>query len=47
MFEDGSLTFREFMAREPLPLATIHNAVAAWSDLVAQEILPKGEDAGF
>ena len=27
MFGDGSLTFREFMMREPLPLATIHDAV--------------------
>lgn len=27
MFGDGSLTFREFMMREPLPLAAIHDAV--------------------
>jgi hypothetical protein len=27
MFGDGSLTFREFMMREPLPLATIQDAV--------------------
>src|SRR3954453_7370595 len=27
MFGDGSLTFREFIMREPLPLATIHGAV--------------------
>lgn len=27
MFGDGSLTFREFAMREPLPLATIHAAV--------------------
>lgn len=27
MFGDGSLTFREFVMREPLPLATIHDAV--------------------
>jgi hypothetical protein len=27
MFGDGALTFREFMMREPLPLATIHTAV--------------------
>lgn len=27
MFGDGSLTFREFARREPLPLATIHDAV--------------------
>src|SRR6266404_9841766 len=27
MFGDGSLTFREFITREPLPLATIHDAV--------------------
>jgi hypothetical protein len=27
MFGDGSLTFREFMMREPVPLATIHDAV--------------------
>jgi hypothetical protein len=27
MFGDGSLTFLEFMTREPLPLATIHDAV--------------------
>jgi hypothetical protein len=27
MFGDGSLTFREFAMREPLPLATIHEAV--------------------
>jgi hypothetical protein len=27
MFGDGSLTFREFAMREPLPLATIHDAI--------------------
>src|ERR1051326_4409698 len=27
MFGDGSLTFQEFMTREPLPLATIHSAI--------------------
>jgi hypothetical protein len=27
MFGDGSLTFREFIMHEPLPLATIHDAV--------------------
>src|SRR3954447_11842147 len=27
MFGDGSLTFREFIMREPLPLASIHDAV--------------------
>ena len=27
MFGDGSLTFQEFVMREPLPLATIHDAV--------------------
>jgi hypothetical protein len=27
MFGDGSLAFREFIMREPLPLATIHDAV--------------------
>ena len=27
MFGDGSLTFREFVMRESLPLATIHDAV--------------------
>jgi hypothetical protein len=27
VFGDGSLTFREFAMREPLPLATIHDAV--------------------
>src|SRR5438552_8952775 len=27
MFGDGSLTFQEFILREPLPLATIHDAV--------------------
>jgi hypothetical protein len=27
MFDAGALTFREFMTREPLPLATVHNAV--------------------
>lgn len=27
MFNTGALTFREFMMREPLPLATIHEAV--------------------
>jgi hypothetical protein len=27
MFGDGSLTFREFIMREPLPLATIHDSV--------------------
>lgn len=30
MFGDGALTFREFMMREPLPLATIHDAVLAF-----------------
>ena len=27
MFGDGSLTMREFEMKEPLPLATIHEAV--------------------
>src|SRR6266478_10067432 len=27
MFGDGPLTFREFVTREPLPLATVHDAV--------------------
>src|SRR5205823_2459747 len=27
MFGDGSLTFREFATGEPLPLATIHDAI--------------------
>ena len=27
MFGDGALTFQEFMVRELLPLATIHEAV--------------------
>src|SRR5262249_10681263 len=27
MFGDGSLTFREFVMREPVPLAAIHDAV--------------------
>lgn|SRR5262245_2448092 len=27
MFGDGSLTFREFVMREPLPLAAVHDAV--------------------
>jgi hypothetical protein len=27
MFGDGSLTFREFCMREPLPLATVHDAL--------------------
>src|ERR1700693_1842324 len=27
MFGDGALTFREFVRREPLPLAQIHDAV--------------------
>ncbi|MHB1421790.1 MAG: hypothetical protein ACYC3I_01065 [Gemmataceae bacterium] len=27
MFGDGALTFREFMMREPLPLAVIHDAI--------------------
>jgi hypothetical protein len=27
MFNAGTLTFREFMMREPLPLATIHDAI--------------------
>jgi len=27
MFGDGSLTFQEFMTHEPLPLATLHDAV--------------------
>jgi hypothetical protein len=34
MSGDGSLTFREFIMREPLPLATIHDAVL--------EFLPAG-----
>lgn len=27
MFGDGPLTFREFVTREPVPLAQIHDAV--------------------
>src|SRR5207253_3813585 len=27
MFGDGSMSFREFIMREPLPLATIHDAM--------------------
>lgn len=27
MFGDGALSFREFAMHEPLPLATIHDAV--------------------
>src|SRR3954471_11363625 len=27
MFGDGALSFREFAMREPLPLATVHDAV--------------------
>ena len=27
MYGDGALTFREFAMREPVPLATIHQAV--------------------
>jgi len=27
MFDAGTLTFQEFLMREPLPLATIQNAV--------------------
>jgi hypothetical protein len=27
MFGDGSLTFQEFMTRERVPLATVHDAV--------------------
>jgi len=27
MFGDGALTFREFIMREPVPLASIHDAV--------------------
>src|SRR5262245_27262546 len=27
MFGDGSLTFQEFVMREPVPLATVHDAV--------------------
>lgn len=38
MFGDGSLTFREFMMRESLPLATIHDAILF-------EFLPGREDA--
>ena len=38
MFGDGSLTFREFAMKEPLPLATIHDAVIDflrnWNDAV-------------
>jgi hypothetical protein len=30
MFGDGALTFREFVTREPLPLATVHDAVLAF-----------------
>jgi hypothetical protein len=29
MFGDGALSFREFAMREPLPLATIHDAVSS------------------
>jgi hypothetical protein len=38
MFGDGSLTFREFMMREPLPLATIQDAILF-------EFLPGRDDA--
>ncbi len=38
MFGDGSLTFREFMMREPLPLATIQDAILS-------EFLPGRDDA--
>jgi hypothetical protein len=38
MFGDGSLTFREAMMREPLPLATIHDAILF-------EFLPGRDDA--
>jgi hypothetical protein len=38
MFGDGSLTFQEFAMREPLPLATIHDAILF-------EFLPHRDDA--
>jgi hypothetical protein len=38
MFGDGSLTFREFAMKEPLPLARIHDAVI--------DFLRNREDAG-
>lgn len=38
MFGDGSLTFREFMMREPLPLAAIQDAILF-------EFLPGRDDA--
>jgi hypothetical protein len=40
VFGEGSLTFREFARKEPLPLAT-------WDELAAQEIQPPDEDAEF
>ena len=48
MLGDGALTFREFAMREPLPLATIHDAVLeSWNELAAEEILPEDKDAEF
>jgi hypothetical protein len=56
MLNAGALTFQEFATREPLPLATIHEAVLdflrarddvldEWLGLVRQEIsLPDDED---
>ena len=38
MLNAGSLTFEEFAMREQLPLATIHDAVLTWRELIAQEL---------
>jgi len=43
MYGDGPLTFQEFAMREPHPLAVM----TAWKNVVAQEILPEDEDAGY
>jgi hypothetical protein len=38
MFGDGSLTFREFAMRDPLPLATIHDAVLEFRKKTARQM---------
>ncbi len=43
MFGDGALTFREFAMREPLPLATIHDAVLEFLRDRTDAVLSGGE----
>ena len=39
MLGDGALTFKEFLMREPLPLATIHRAVLEYLRDVEDAVL--------